>query len=141
MGSIEVKIRDIIVLIIPLLSGCMARSAFSPPPDAYEHWVKPGVDKVSIWKDMLECNYAEPFGGGRVIEGGRRTFDEVAASMICMEKIGYAYTSNGRVEKVCDVMRESRYCPNGFLVPPSDINARLNGGYCKKYPKSDACVP
>lgn len=59
------KIVTLIILMV-FACGCLPKNAFAPPPYTYEHWVKPGADEVTVWKDMLECNYSDPFGGGVV---------------------------------------------------------------------------
>jgi len=133
----------LIVFLVVNVCGCLPKDAFAPPPDAYEHWKKPGVDEVTIWKDMLDCNFAEPFGGGRGIEGGQRTFDQTVESMVCMERQGYSYLHEGRTRNVCSIpgWNQSVSCGPGAVIPLPDSARRLNSGYCKKYPQSRACVP
>ncbi len=137
------KVAVLLPLMAVLVSGCLPKGAFAPPPDAYEHWAKPGADEVSIWKRMLECNFAEPFGGGRGIQGGERTFDETAASMICMERSGYSYIHEGNIRQVCSISewKQSGACGAGAAVPIPDVSRRLGSGYCRKYAQSRACVP
>lgn len=124
-------------------TGCLPRDAFAPPPDNYEMWTKPGADDVRTWKDLLECNYPSPFGGGARIEGGNRTLEEGAGSMICMERLGYSYKEGHRVQRVCDLsgVKGRQACISGAGVPTPDVQRRLSSGYCKKYPQSEACTP
>lgn len=133
----------LLVLVCLLTLGCLPRNAFAPPPYNYERWVKPGADKITIWKDMLDCNYAEPLLGGRRIEGGDRTFEQVAGSMICMERLGYAYRTGSSTKEVCrqSGWKATEACISGKDIPTPDSQRRLSGGYCKKYPESRACIP
>lgn len=141
---IQMKSMLLAILLAVCTSSCLPKNAFAPPPDAYEHWLRPGSDDVTTWKHMLECNYPEPFRGGRGIEDGERTFDQVVASMICMERLGYSYLDEKRVIRVCESpagWRGSASCLPGAKIPVPDMNRRLNSGYCKRYPQSRACVP
>ncbi|HZX78223.1 hypothetical protein [Lysobacter sp.] len=104
-------------------------------------WSRPGTDEVTVWKDMLECNYASPFDGIRGLDGADRTFDETVATMICMERTGYAYSERGQKVKVCERYKSNASCLPGAAIPLPEAGRRLNGGYCKKYPQSRACVP
>lgn len=130
-------------LLVLSVAGCFPRGLFAPPPSNYEMWVKPGVDEVTIWKDLLECDYGHPFSGGAKIEGGGRTFEQTAASMICMERLGYGYNEGLRVGPVCrkNGWKASAACLSGTGIPVPDVQRRLSSGYCKKYPKSPACIP
>jgi hypothetical protein len=131
------------LLATALLAGCLPKAAFAPGPDTYEAWTRPGVSNVAIWKDMLECNYPEPFKSGHGFEGGQRTIDEFVGSMVCMERLGYAYREGGKVMRVCETpgWRGRPSCQPGADIPVPDVRRRLSSGYCKKYPASRACVP
>ncbi|WP_313345213.1 hypothetical protein [Stenotrophomonas sp.] len=133
----------VVLLGVALLSGCLSNSAFGPGPDSYEVWVKPGVDDVTIWKDMLDCNYPEPFKSGHGYEGGERTIDQFVGSMICMEHLGYAYREGNKIMRVCETpgWRKRASCQPGANIPVPDTDRRLSSGYCKKYPASRACIP
>lgn len=133
----------LLALMLLMTAGCLPRNAFAPAPYNYQRWLKPGVDEVTLWKDMLDCNYAEPFLGGGRIEGGARTFEQTAGSMICMERLGYAYKTGDRTRAVCreNGWSTSEACISGKGIPTPDAQRRLSGGYCKKYPESRACVP
>lgn len=137
--------RTLVISVALLTSGCTSKHVFAPPPYNYERWVRPGTEEVTIWKDLLECNYPQPFGGGAKIEGGRRTINEVVGSMICMETLGYSYIEERRVRRVCEIPAwkgpGAQACLAGKDVPIPNAERRLSGGYCRQYPKSRACVP
>ena len=125
------------------ITGCVTWQPFAPPPDEWEYWEKKSVDKVVIWRDLLECNYPTPFSGGHRLEGGERTIEEKAAAMICMERLGYRFKSDFTLRSVCRTSgwRKTQACTLGVGIPTPDPQRRLNSGFCKAYPQSAACAP
>lgn len=125
-----------------LLTACLPKNAFAPPPDEYETWIKPGASELDVWKAMLDCGFASPF---RVVErypGGDRSDEQIAESMRCIEGAGYRQFERGRPALACDGWRkELLACQPGSAVRKPDVNVRLNSGYCKKYPQARACIP
>lgn len=136
--------KKIVILVVAILSaGCLPKNAFGPSPFTYEAWEKPGVDRVTIWKDMLDCNYPEPFNSGQGYEGGERTMDQWAASMVCMERLGYGYREERKITRVCQTSgwKSQPSCRPGADIPVPDTQRRLSSGYCKKLPNAAACTP
>jgi len=115
---------------------------FPPNPFAYEEWSKAGHDKISTWKVMLECNYASPFSeaDSSIPEGGR-TNNETALMLKCMEGQGFNQYPENPSTSFCRTFNEVPACRPGAVIPGPDVGVRLNSGYCKKYPRSEACVP
>lgn len=125
-----------------LLSGCLPKNAFSPPPHDYETWSKPGASELDIWKAMLDCGYASPFAAVEKFPGGDRSDKQIVESMLCLERSGYTHYVERRPTPVCSEWRmKTLACEPDAAIPLPDLNKRLNSGYCKKYPQSRACVP
>jgi len=133
----------LLAFVVFLTAGCLPRNAFAPPPDNWEMWKKPGTEDVVLWKDLLNCGYDSPFGGLRVKERVPRTLSQVAGSMICMERLGYTHSPRGRDTPICRISgwKSTDACLLGKDIPIPDPQRRLNGAYCKQYPKSRACIP
>lgn len=134
--------HTLLAIAVLCTAGCLP-NAFAPPPDDYELFVKPGVDEVTIWKDMLECNLPSPSGNNRQFAGAERTFDESAGALICMERLGYGVKEEWRVRPVCKSSgwKVTQPCVTGVGIPVPNRERRLSSGYCKAYPKSRACEP
>lgn len=135
--------QAMVILAVIVTAGCLPRNAFAPPPDNWEMWKKPSTEDVVLWKDMLDCGYDSPFSGARVKVDVPRTLSQVAGSMICMEQLGYTHSYGGRDIPICRISgwKSTDACLLGRDIPTPDPQRRLNGGYCKKYPESRACVP
>lgn len=123
-------------------AGCLPKNAFAPPPDDWEIWRRAGTDKVTLWKDMLECGYSEPLTTGKISREGF-TSEKYVATLRCMESLGYAYTQDWRVVPVCKApgLRTNSSCLPGADVPVPSARLRLEGRYCATFPKSIACTP
>lgn len=128
------------VLVALLSPGCAGFMAFPPNPEEYERWSKPGVDQITKWKAMLECNFASPFAVAEEFPGGQRTDEEVVLAMKCMEAQGFRhdYTfspcgSEGRLRlSACSPITNAR---------KHRAEIRLSSGYCNRYPRARACAP
>lgn len=128
------------VLLTILSSSCSGFMASPPNPDEYERWSKPGVDQITEWKTMLECNFASPFAVAEEFSEGERTDEDVVRAIRCMEAQGFR---NDYTFPYCGSAERLRLlaCAPSANIPRPDIETRLNSGYCKKYPQSPACVP
>jgi len=91
---------------------------------------------------MLDCGYASPFKPVETFPGGSRTDEQIAQSMLCVERSGYSHYLDGNLTPVCTGWKaKAAACQPGSVVVTPDPTVRLNSGYCKKYPQSRACVP
>jgi len=132
----------LVIITAALVAACLPKNAFAPPPDEYETWIKQGASELDVWKAMLGCGFASPFRVMEAYPGGERSDEQIAASMRCMEGIGYRQYEQGRPSLVCDGWRSRLMaCTSDAAVRKPDVDVRLNSGYCKKYPQSRACVP
>lgn len=125
-----------------LISGCLPKSAFAPPPQDYETWTKPGASELDVWKIMLECGYASPFAATGEFPGGYRSDEQIVEAMLCIERSGYRHHVERRATPVCSGWRaRTSACQIGATVARPDPSIRLSSGYCKRYPQSRACLP
>ena len=121
------------------LTGC-AWNAFAPPPDEWSLWKKTGTEPVTVWKDMLECGYSEPYIYSKISREDF-TLEGFVASMRCMESLGYGRKEGRRVVEVCKMAqwRRNASCQPDAVVPVADARRRLEGRFCAKYPKDKLC--
>lgn len=132
----------LIFFVAGLVSGCIPRSAFAPPPYDYETWSRSGATELDVWKAMLDCGYASPFEAVADFPGGGRSDEQIVESMLCIERSGYSHYVERRNTPVCSQWRRMQpACQPGARIVTPDANRRLKSGYCKKYPQSRACVP
>lgn len=141
------KIFSIVSLLL-ILGACVS---MPPPPDDWDMWKKLGVtNREVVKKAMLECGH--PMGAESVdwtdVERSYKAADQkqnkyIVQSVLisrCMEKDGFRYTSE--LGTACSRHPDTPECKLPIeQIPSRDINRRLNGVYCKKFPTAELCKP
>jgi hypothetical protein len=124
-------------LFLSSLPACVKYKRFQPPPDEYLVWSKQGESELSIKKIMLECGYPSPFG----VRGAE--LNDIALMHLCMEAEGFKFGHGREKDRWCYGMGKFAppACEFGVLPPKRDVSKRLDGEFCKKYPKAAVCDP
>lgn len=84
----NVKFCSVILVFIMLIPACA--KPFQPPPPAIEMWVKPGIEKEEVRKNLLDCGFPNAAGFVGSIRKKFKLSDEVRAEQ-CMFRKGYRY--------------------------------------------------
>jgi hypothetical protein len=132
------------VVLMFLISGCIHKP-FQPVPDEWELWEKSRVViQNDIERAMLECGHPMGVGALSSREEIRRNFSELLSESAridrCMEKDGFRYT--GEMGTTCSRHPDTPECKLPIeQIPSRDINRRLNGVYCTKFPTAELCKP
>jgi hypothetical protein len=148
-----------ILLVVSAALSLVACVSMPPPPDDWDLWKKSGVTgQDDIKRAMLECGH--PMGAEPVdwddVERSYKAADQkqnkaadqkqnkyiVQSALIsrCMEKDGFRYT--GEMGTTCSRHPDTPECKLPIeQIPSRDINRRLNGVYCTKFPTAELCKP
>lgn len=143
------------------LAGC--RSAFQPPPAAFERWTKPGASSHQVMASLMECGFPSP---GPNIDEWRAAFGATwrAPKLLaerCMEaqgfieKYGEGSKSECRYYSFADTRKYftpeqietlDQACAQSAPVPIPNVEKRLNSFYCtrkayREYPQCQSIVP
>lgn len=147
MNALKIIPTSILLLVILGCATANGRKPFSPPPQAYERWGRPGgnITETEIQIALLECGLPAPYAFGADVKRfygniPREKLSELHASVeLCMKKSGFSLLPG--LSSLCKDISSLRSCQteNAPLIPSRDSTRRLNSEFCKAYGKSKAC--
>jgi hypothetical protein len=124
-----------------LLTACFSWKLFQPPPYNYEMWSKQGYSDKDVQIALLDCGFKDPLMGRHPL-----TKDELNEANLCMKGDGFIYL--GRDKSICRAWKSGKWldspspsCRPDAPLPKRDRRKRLNGPYCRDFPKAEACGP
>ena len=100
--------KNSLLLMAMIISGGCAKS-LQPPPTGVETWLKVGVEKEAILRQMVKCGFPNSAGFTGPAAVGYKVVDEIRAER-CMFEAGYKYrsgwngicsSSNKEVRDIC----------------------------------------
>jgi hypothetical protein len=143
MKALRIIPTSIFLLVILGCATATGRKPFSPPPEAYERWGKPGANPTEIQMALLECGLPAPFSVNKFFKDipHEELLELHARVELCMEKSGFSLLPG--LSSSCQNIPALRSCQAASvpLIPLRNPARRLNSEFCKDsiYGKNKAC--